>query len=131
MDSHDWINLADTELTLRFPGDPPPVSSSNGWPPVRGRRIRKKGGEEEGDQYCTLVKVAVDGAPFLRKVDLESFSTYQELLRTLLEMFDIPPRGEEAIMMMISRVVVKGIEYIPTYEDKDGDWMLLGDVPWE
>ena len=22
-------------------------------------------------------------------------------------------------------------EYVPTYEDKDGDWMLVGDVPWE
>lgn len=22
-------------------------------------------------------------------------------------------------------------EYAPTYEDKDGDWMLVGDVPWE
>lgn len=22
-------------------------------------------------------------------------------------------------------------EYLPTYEDKDGDWMLVGDVPWE
>ena len=22
-------------------------------------------------------------------------------------------------------------EYKPTYEDKDGDWMLLGDVPWK
>ena len=21
-------------------------------------------------------------------------------------------------------------EYVPTYEDKDGDWMLVGDVPW-
>ena len=21
--------------------------------------------------------------------------------------------------------------YVPTYEDKDGDWMLVGDVPWE
>ena len=25
----------------------------------------------------------------------------------------------------------KGSEYVPTYEDKDGDWMLVGDVPWE
>ena len=24
-----------------------------------------------------------------------------------------------------------GIEYMPTYEDKDGDWMLVGDVPWK
>lgn len=22
-------------------------------------------------------------------------------------------------------------EYVPSYEDKDGDWMLVGDVPWE
>jgi len=26
---------------------------------------------------------------------------------------------------------VNGIEYMPTYEDKDGDWMLVGDVPWK
>lgn len=26
---------------------------------------------------------------------------------------------------------VKGMEYVPTYEDKDGDWMLVGDVPWK
>ena len=26
--------------------------------------------------------------------------------------------------------VVSGAEYVPTYEDKDGDWMLVGDVPW-
>lgn len=24
-----------------------------------------------------------------------------------------------------------GAEYVPTYEDKDGDWMLVGDVPWK
>ncbi|KAK4408111.1 Auxin-induced protein 22E [Sesamum angolense] len=24
-----------------------------------------------------------------------------------------------------------GSEYAPTYEDKDGDWMLVGDVPWD
>lgn len=21
-------------------------------------------------------------------------------------------------------------EFVPIYEDKDGDWMLVGDVPW-
>ncbi|CAH2042076.1 unnamed protein product [Thlaspi arvense] len=25
----------------------------------------------------------------------------------------------------------KDTEYLPTYEDKDGDWMLVGDVPWK
>lgn len=23
------------------------------------------------------------------------------------------------------------VKYLPTYKDNDGDWMLLGDVPWE
>lgn len=26
---------------------------------------------------------------------------------------------------------VNGTEYVPTYEDKEGDWMLVGDVPWK
>ncbi|KAI8544385.1 hypothetical protein RHMOL_Rhmol08G0292500 [Rhododendron molle] len=26
---------------------------------------------------------------------------------------------------------VNGSEYVPTYEDRDGDWMLVGDVPWK
>lgn len=24
----------------------------------------------------------------------------------------------------------EGCEYVAIYEDKDGDWMLVGDVPW-
>ncbi|KAG8090796.1 hypothetical protein GUJ93_ZPchr0011g27018 [Zizania palustris] len=27
--------------------------------------------------------------------------------------------------------LLDGSEYVPTYEDKDDDWMLVGDVPWE
>ena len=27
--------------------------------------------------------------------------------------------------------LLHGAEYVLTYEDKDGDWMLVGDVPWE
>ena len=27
--------------------------------------------------------------------------------------------------------LLSGSEYVLTYEDKDGDWMLVGDVPWE
>lgn len=36
---------------------------------------------------CTYVKVAVDGAPYLRKVDLEMYGGYQQLLTALKEMF--------------------------------------------
>lgn len=27
--------------------------------------------------------------------------------------------------------LLRGSEYVVTYEDKDSDWMLVGDVPWE
>jgi auxin-responsive protein IAA len=27
--------------------------------------------------------------------------------------------------------LLKGSEYVLTYEDKDNDWMLVGDVPWK
>lgn len=27
--------------------------------------------------------------------------------------------------------LLHGSEYVLTYEDKDSDWMLVGDVPWE
>ena len=26
---------------------------------------------------------------------------------------------------------MNGIEYVATFEDKDGDWMMVGDVPWQ
>ena len=28
------------------------------------------------------------------------------------------------------RDLVNSWDYVPSYEDKDGDWMLVGDVPW-
>ena len=33
--------------------------------------------------------------------------------------------------MYSEREGYNGSDYAPTYEDKDGDWMLVGDVPWE
>ncbi|CAH8267171.1 unnamed protein product [Arabidopsis lyrata] len=27
--------------------------------------------------------------------------------------------------------MVMEIGFVPTYEDKDRDWMLVGDVPWD
>ncbi|XP_024032371.1 auxin-responsive protein IAA30-like, partial [Morus notabilis] len=27
--------------------------------------------------------------------------------------------------------LLHGSEYVVTYEDKDEDWMLVGDVPWD
>lgn len=51
-----------------------------GWPPVRSFR-------KNALKSCTYVKVAVDGAPYLRKVDLETYGGYEQLLAALEEMF--------------------------------------------
>ncbi|CAA6666321.1 unnamed protein product [Spirodela intermedia] len=94
-----------------------------GWPPVRS--FQKK-----ALKSCSYVKVAVDGAPYLRKVDLEIYSGYQDLLAALEEMFScFTTRNYPTERRLVD--TVNGMEYVPTYEDKDGDWMLVGDVPWK
>ncbi|PKU75904.1 Auxin-responsive protein IAA1 [Dendrobium catenatum] len=99
-----------------------------GWPPVRSFR-------KNALKSCTYVKVAVDGAPYLRKVDIEMYGGYQQLLNALKEMFSCftirkvgnsPNNNERRLVDPLN-----GTEYVPTYEDKDGDWMLVGDVPWK
>uniref|UniRef100_M8C8G3 Auxin-responsive protein n=1 Tax=Aegilops tauschii TaxID=37682 RepID=M8C8G3_AEGTA len=76
------LDYDDTALTLALPGSsaddrkralhdehdkpPSPKARAVGWPPVRA--YRRNALREEG--ACKLVKVAVDGAPYLRKVDL-------------------------------------------------------------
>ncbi|KAF6173436.1 hypothetical protein GIB67_027131 [Kingdonia uniflora] len=80
----------------------------------------------------------LDRAPYLRKVNLKMYKSYQELSDALGKMFSsftIGNCGSEGMkdFMNESKLMdqLKGSEYLPTYEDKDGDWMLVGDVPWE
>ena len=51
-----------------------------GWPPVRASR-------KNIGSSCKYVKVAVDGAPYQRKVDLEVYESYDNLLTALNTMF--------------------------------------------
>ncbi|KAK4754762.1 hypothetical protein SAY87_008519 [Trapa incisa] len=106
---------------------PPSKTQVVGWPPIRSYRKNslqhKK--EEEAKFSGIYVKVSMDGAPYLRKIDLGGYEGYRQLLTALEEMFKL------AIGEYSERDGYKGSEYAPTYQDKDGDWMLLGDVPWE
>ncbi|XP_028807968.1 auxin-induced protein 22D-like [Neltuma alba] len=103
---------------------PPAKAQVVGWPPVRSFRKnsmqQKK--EEESGRY---VKVSMAGAPYLRKIDIKVFKSYPQVLKALEKMFECT-FGEYS-----EREGYNGSEYVPTYEDKDGDWMLVGDVPWE
>nr|KJB64033.1 hypothetical protein B456_010G031600 [Gossypium raimondii] len=87
-----------------------------------------------------FVKVSMDGAPYLRKVDLKNYTKYQELSSALEKMFSCftigqygshGTSGRELLSESKLKDLLHGSEYVLTYEDKDGDWMLVGDVPWE
>ncbi|KAL0010541.1 hypothetical protein SO802_005649 [Lithocarpus litseifolius] len=96
-----------------------------GWPPVCS--YRRKNSFQEKDRLETskmYVKVSMDGAPFLRKVDLSMHKGYSDLAVALEKLFDCFGIGE-------SLKDAENSEQVPIYEDKDGDWMLVGDVPWE
>ncbi|KAF8011710.1 hypothetical protein BT93_J2096 [Corymbia citriodora subsp. variegata] len=103
----------------------PPAAKAQavGWPPVKTFR-------KSAMKSCKYVKVAVDGAPYLRKVDLEAYESYQQLLAALEKLFSCFSICNYASERKIVDPT-NGVEYLPTYEDKDGDWMLVGDVPWK
>ncbi|XAR61145.1 hypothetical protein NMG60_11034769 [Bertholletia excelsa] len=109
-------------------GRNPPANRAQvvGWPPVRSYRKNclqaKKSESEASGMY---VKVSMDGAPYLRKIDLSVYESYPELVKAMENMFKC------SIGVCLEREGHNGSEYVPTYEDKDGDWMLVGDVPWE
>ncbi|KAK4490694.1 hypothetical protein RD792_001390 [Penstemon davidsonii] len=119
-----------------------------GWPPIRSFRkntlatTSKNNDEVDGKPGpgALFVKVSMDGAPYLRKVDLRTYSTYKELSSALEKMFSCftigqcGPQGAPSREMLSEtklRDLLHGSEYVLTYEDKDADWMLVGDVPWE
>ncbi|EAZ38918.1 hypothetical protein OsJ_23338 [Oryza sativa Japonica Group] len=111
-----------------------------GWPPVRAYRrntfhqaaaaaaATKKGGDEKQKQQQQggglYVKVSMDGAPYLRKVDLKMCKGYRELREALDLLFT------KCFSATASDGCSDG-QFAIAYEDKDGDLMLVGDVPWE
>ncbi|KAK6792037.1 hypothetical protein RDI58_011118 [Solanum bulbocastanum] len=77
-----------------------------GWPPVRCYRKNTlqnttKKTVVHQDQCGIYVKVKMDGAPFLRKIDLKMYKCYTQLRKAMEKMFKLN----------------KG-KFAPTYEDK-------------
>jgi len=131
---------------------PPAKAQVVGWPPVRSFRKnmfaaqKSTGGSEETKKKSTeaptaitFVKVSMDGAPYLRKIDLKMYKSYPELSDALAKMFNsfttgnCESQGIKDFMKESNKLMdlLNSSDYVPTYEDKDGDWMLVGDVPWE
>nr|A2XB18.2 RecName: Full=Auxin-responsive protein IAA10; AltName: Full=Indoleacetic acid-induced protein 10 [Oryza sativa Indica Group] len=130
-----------------------------GWPPIRQFRMNslfnqakentsetdtkktatnesdvqkdKEEGEKKG-RVAGWVKVNMDGEVIGRKVDLNAHRSYKTLALALELMFTKPSIGLCASHNTNSlKLLDNSAEYQLTYEDRDGDWMLVGDVPWE
>ncbi|XP_014495741.1 auxin-induced protein AUX28-like [Vigna radiata var. radiata] len=145
--SHKHNSLPkDNTLLPADPAKPPAKAQVVGWPPVRSFRknmlaVQKSIGEESeknSSPNASFVKVSMDGAPYLRKVDLKMYKSYRELSDSLGKMFssftigNCESQGMKDFMNESKLMdLLNSSDYVPTYEDKDGDWMLVGDVPWE
>ncbi|CAN7138851.1 unnamed protein product [Brassica rapa subsp. narinosa] len=146
---------ADQSSSHQGQGASPPRSSQIvGWPPIGSHRMNKVNNqapmkaakeeeeEEEGKkkndetkdvsvQGLGYVKVNMDGVGIGRKVDIRAHSSYENLAQTLEEMFfgmSGSTTSREKVKPL--RLLDGSSEFVLTYEDKDGDWMLVGDVPW-
>ncbi|KAJ8627108.1 hypothetical protein MRB53_020415 [Persea americana] len=107
--------------------EPPTKAQIVGWPPVRSfMKNSLQTRKLKAETTMIYVKVSMDGAPYLRKIDLKVYKNYPELLKALKDMFKCFNIGQFS-----DKEGYNGSEYAITYEDKDGDWMLVGDVPWD
>ncbi|CAN6203195.1 unnamed protein product, partial [Urochloa humidicola] len=115
---------------------PPAKAQVVGWPPVRAYRkntfqqaattaAKKSEQQQQQQQGGLYVKVSMDGAPYLRKVDLRMYKGYRELREALDALFT------KSFSTAAAAVEGGDHQHALAYEDKDGDLMLVGDVPWD
>lgn len=113
-----------------------------GWPPIGTYRSKTRATTQARSPL--YVKVNMDGVPIGRKVDLNAHDSYEALAQALEEMFQRPnnANGQSGSQTPMerghvgandpkqSRLLDSSSDFVLTYEDKEGDWMLVGDVPW-
>uniref|UniRef100_A0A803QTM2 Auxin-responsive protein n=1 Tax=Cannabis sativa TaxID=3483 RepID=A0A803QTM2_CANSA len=143
----DGVPQSPKPLQQKKPQPSAPTAKAQvvGWPPIRSFRKNSMASshppknddddaEANAGSGCLYVKVSMDGAPYLRKVDLKTYVSYMDLSSALEKMFTcftIGQCGSNGFSKSRLMDLLHGSEYVLTYEDKDGDWMLVGDVPWE
>lgn len=80
-----------------------------GWPPIRSFRkntlatnvSKNSDAEAKSGPSCLYVKVSMDGAPYLRKVDLKTYTNYAELSSALEKMFSCFTIGQSLALSQI------------------------------
>lgn len=127
-----------------------------GWPPIRLYRRNSLGSLPtpsvenqqdgamagsfvQGQGNSLYVKVSMDGVPIGRKVDMNSYGSYESLAQDLESMFQRTtenhlrawtPLGSQHVVKPL-RLLDPAADFVLTYEDSEGDCMLATDVPWK
>lgn len=120
------------------------------WPPIKALLRKALAGEGNDCNDATFfVKVYMEGIPIGRKLDLYAHDGYHALIRTLDHMFGTTILCKSQIFVLMyssqSETIIDSFQagaevdgachsekcHVLTYEDKEGDWMMVGDVPWE
>ncbi|KAA8549010.1 hypothetical protein F0562_000694 [Nyssa sinensis] len=104
-----------------------PREQASDWPPIKPLLRKALAAEEEEDNHPTFfVKVYMEGIPIGRKLDLLAHQGYCDVITTLDHMFSTNILWAKEDGVMHSEKC-----HVLTYQDKEGDWMMVGDVPWE
>ncbi|KAJ3693114.1 hypothetical protein LUZ60_012209 [Juncus effusus] len=121
-----WPPVKALRMSSLFNLSKPDGSSSDKKPTTNQSSSSTNGGKRRSSSTSFFVKVNMDGDPIGRKVDLSSHGSYEGLALSLELMFNAPTSdGENG-----SKLLDNSSDFVLTYKDKDGDWLLVGDVPW-
>ncbi|CAI0470104.1 unnamed protein product [Linum tenue] len=102
-------------------GRPPAAAAADEEEVIMDERY---GGGRGGATF--FVKVYMEGIPIGRKLDLWAYGCYEDMITTLDDMFGTN------ILWNENNYNDQQVQYhVLTYEDKEGDWLIVGDVPWE
>ncbi|XP_057473471.1 auxin-responsive protein IAA11-like isoform X2 [Actinidia eriantha] len=143
---NNLVNQAKLPSAAEFHSTVEKPKSKNGLVemPNSGNHKNNNNIKEKGQPKSSpFVKVNMDGFPIGRKVDLNAHSCYKTLAQTLEDMFCRPTTTVGARRSSMeehdemteatgppSKLLDGSSKFVLTYEDKEGDWMLVGDVPW-
>lgn len=101
------------------------------WPPIKPFLRSALTASARRRRRTLLVKVYMEGVAIGRKLDLLLLDGYDSLLAKLRHMFKASITFADAMEEYHQRVPHEKPAHVLTYEDRDGDWMMVGDVPWE
>ncbi|KAH7429769.1 hypothetical protein KP509_09G065300 [Ceratopteris richardii] len=86
----------------------------------------------------SIIKVGMDGTPFMRKLHIKVITGYHNLVIHLYKLFGLQKLELEGLLRIMGgehgHLTKKELQDVPcilAYMDHEGDWMLVGDIPWE